>query len=265
MGLTCGINTLMSMLEIEQLAVLRDNYVYLLHDPQSGATAAVDPAVAGPVLERLDRRRWQLTHILNTHHHGDHVGGNLELKAATGCLIVGNREDAARIPGIDVGVGDGDHVSVGNAIAGVIGVNGHTVGHIAYWFPDSKALFCGDTLFSLGCGRLFEGSPSQMWTSLRKLRALPDDTAVYCAHEYTESNARFALTVDPQNAALQVRVAEVANLRATGRPTVPSLLGVEKQANPFLRADAPALQQAVGAAGDPVRAFAAIRQRKDEF
>lgn len=255
----------MTTLEIEQLAVLRDNYVYLLHDPGSGSTAAVDPAVAGPVLDALARRRWQLTHILNTHHHGDHVGGNLELKAATGCLIVGHRADAARIPGIDVGVGDGDRLAIGGAVAEVIAVSGHTVGHIAYWFADAQALFCGDTLFSLGCGRLFEGSPAQMWDSLCKLRALPDTTAVYCAHEYTESNARFALTIDPQNPALQERAAEVACLRAAGLPSVPSSLGMEKRANPFLRADNPLLQRAVAAPGDPVAAFAAIRHRKDVF
>lgn len=255
----------MSTLEIEQLPVLRDNYVYLLHDPGSGATAVVDPAVAAPVLDALARRRWRLSHILNTHHHNDHVGGNLELKAVTGCTIVGNRDDAARIPGIDVRVGEGDRVAVGEATAEVIAVSGHTLGHIAYWFADANALFCGDTLFSLGCGRLFEGSAGEMWASLCKLRALPDATAVYCAHEYTESNARFALSIDPENQALQARAAEVTTLRATGRPTVPSALGVEKRANPFLRADDRSLQRAVAADGDAVAAFAAIRRRKDVF
>jgi hydroxyacylglutathione hydrolase len=255
----------MGILEIEQIPVLRDNYVYLLHDPATGATAAVDPAVSEPVLARLEQRGWRLSHILNTHHHHDHVGGNLQLKAATGCTIVGNRDDAARIPGIDVGVTEGDRLLLGSAAAEVIAVSGHTIGHVAYWFADDHALFCGDTLFSLGCGRLFEGTPAQMWASLRKLRALPDETAVYCAHEYTESNARFALAVDPGNAALKARASEVASLRTAGRPTVPSRLGVEKQANPFLRADEPALQAAVEASGDAVAAFAAIRRRKDTF
>lgn len=258
-------NQAMTSLEIEQLAVLRDNYVYLLHDQATAATAAVDPAVAQPVLDALDRRGWRLTHILNTHHHHDHVGGNLPLKAATGCTIIGNRADAARIPGIDVAVSEGDRVAVGEAVAQVIAVSGHTIGHIAYWFADAGALFCGDTLFSLGCGRLFEGTPGEMWTSLCKLRTLPDATAVYCAHEYTESNARFAMTMEPGNAALQARVAEVDALRRAGRPTVPSRLGTEKQANPFLRADIAALQRTVAAEGDAVATFAAIRRRKDNF
>lgn len=255
----------MTSIEIEQLAVLRDNYVYLIHDRATAATAVVDPALAEPVLDALDHRGWRLTHILNTHHHHDHVGGNLALKAATGCSIVGNRADAARIPGIDLAVSEGDRVAVGDAVAEVIAVSGHTIGHIAYWFAAAGMLFCGDTLFSLGCGRLFEGTPAEMWASLCKLRALPDATAVYCAHEYTESNARFALTVEPDNAALQARAAEVAALRRAGRPTVPSWLGTEKAANPFLRADVPALQRTVAASGDAVATFAAIRRRKDDF
>ncbi len=255
----------MTSIEIEQLAVLRDNYVYLIHDQATAATAVVDPAVAEPVLDALDRRGWRLTHILNTHHHHDHVGGNLALKAATGCTIVGNRADAARIPGIDLAVSEDDRVAVGDAVAEVIAVSGHTIGHIAYWLAAEGVLFCGDTLFSLGCGRLFEGTPAEMWASLCKLRALPDATAVYCAHEYTETNARFALTVEPDNAALQVRAAEVAALRRAGRPTVPSLLGTEKAANPFLRADVPALQRTLAAGGDAVATFAAIRRRKDDF
>lgn len=255
----------MTSIEIEQLAVLRDNYVYLIHDQATAATAVVDPAVAEPVLDALDRRGWRLTHILNTHHHHDHVGGNLALKAATGCTIVGNRADAARIPGIDLAVSEDDRVAVGDAVAEVIAVSGHTIGHIAYWFAAEGVLFCGDTLFSLGCGRLFEGTPAEMWASLCKLRALPDATAVYCAHEYTETNARFALTVEPDNAALQVRAAEVAALRRAGRPTVPSWLGTEKAANPFLRADVPALQRTLATGGDAVATFAAIRRRKDDF
>jgi hydroxyacylglutathione hydrolase len=256
----------MSGLQIEQIAVLRDNYVYLLREQATGACAAVDPSVAAPVRAALDRLGWTLTHILNTHHHHDHTGGNLDLKRATGCTIVGHARDAARIPGIDIRVADGDVVALGNARARVIDVSGHTVGHIAYWFAEASALFCGDTLFSLGCGRLFEGTPSQMWASLSRLRELPPETRVYCGHEYTESNAHFALQIDPDNPSLRRRAEEVRQLRAKGLPTVPSLLGDEQAANPFLRADDVRLQQAAGLArGDPVAAFAEIRRRKDAF
>lgn len=256
----------MRELEIRQIPVLRDNYVYLVRDPASGACAAVDPSVAPPVLAALDRLGWTLTHIFNTHHHHDHVGGNRDLKQATGCLIVGHAADAARIPGIDVEVEEGDRVPLGEAEAEVIDVGGHTLGHIAFWFREAHALFCGDTLFSLGCGRLFEGSPGEMWRSLGKLRRLPDATRVYCGHEYTESNARFALSIDHDNPALRARAAEVRRLRAENRPTVPSTMADERAANPFLRADDPALQRAVGVtSGDAVAAFAEIRRRKDTF
>ena len=256
----------MSELQIQQIAVLQDNYVYLLRDEATSACAAVDPSVAEPVLAALDRLGWTLTHILNTHHHHDHTGGNLELKQATGCTIVGNAHDAARIPGIDVRVADGDVIALGTAQARVLDVSGHTIGHIAYWFEEAGALFCGDTLFSLGCGRLFEGTPSQMWASLSRLRELPPEVRVYCGHEYTESNARFALQIDPDNPSLRRRAEEVKRLRAKGLPTVPSVLGEERAANPFLRADDARLQQAAGLAGnDPVAAFAEIRRRKDAF
>jgi len=254
------------MLEVHQIPVLSDNYVYLARDPATAACAAVDPAVAGPVLEALDRLGWSLTMILNTHHHHDHVGGNRELKRATGCTIVGNRADASRIPGIDVAVCEGDEVAVGNQKARVIEISGHTVGHIAYWFEASRTLFCGDTLFALGCGRLFEGTPAQMWSSLGKLRALPDDTLVYCAHEYTQSNAVFALTVEPNNPALRARADEIRALRADGKPTVPSTMAAERATNPFLRADDEGLKRAAGLAGrDDVAVFAEIRRRKDMF
>ncbi|MBK8907297.1 MAG: hydroxyacylglutathione hydrolase [Rhodospirillales bacterium] len=256
----------MAQLQVHQIPVLSDNYVYLAREPENDVCACVDPAVAEPVLRALDRLGWRLTHILNTHHHGDHVGGNLELKRATGCTIVGNAADADRIPGIDVEVRDGGTFRLGTENARIIDVSGHTRGHIAYWFEASRVLFCGDTLFSLGCGRLFEGTPAEMWASLRKLRDLPDDTAVYCAHEYTLSNAAFALAVDPDNSALRARAEEVRALRAVNRPTVPSTIGAERAANPFLRADADDLQQAAGLAGrDPVSAFAEIRRRKDRF
>jgi len=254
------------MLEIVQVPVLSDNYVYLVREPGAGAVGVVDPAVAEPVERELDARRWRLTHVINTHHHGDHTGGNLRLKSRYGATVVGPRADRARIPGIDVEVGDGEDWAFGREAARVFDVPGHTRGHIAYWFKDSHALFCGDTIFSLGCGRLFEGTPAEMWSSLGKLRALPDDTRVYCAHEYTESNGRFARTVDPANPDLMRRIAEVKRLRAEGKPTVPSLMGEERRANPFLRADQPALAANLGlSADDPVAVFAEVRRRKDVF
>ena len=254
------------MLEIEQIAVLSDNYIYLVREPETNAVAVVDPAEAAPVLARAKELGWTITHILNTHHHGDHVGGNKEIKAATGCTIVGPRADAARIPGIDVQVGDGDTYEFGAATAEVFDVPGHTRGHIAYWFAGSDALFCGDTLFALGCGRLFEGTPQQMWTSLGKLKALPDSARVFCAHEYTQANAKFAITVDPGNDNLAERKRGIDEKRARGERTVPSLLGEEKATNPFLRADDPGVAAAVGLANaDPVSVFAEVRARKDSF
>jgi hydroxyacylglutathione hydrolase len=254
------------MLEIEQIPVLKDNYVHLVREPASGAVAAVDPSVHEPVLARLAARGWRLTHVLNTHHHADHTGGNLGLKAATGCTIVGYAQDADRIPGIDVRLDDGATYDFGRERATVIAIPGHTRGHIAFWFAASKAVFCGDTLFALGCGRLFEGTPQQMWISLGKLRALPDETMVYCGHEYTQNNARFALTVEPGNAALVARSAEIDRARAKGLSTVPSPMGLERATNPFLRADNASVAAGVGMAGrDPVAVFAEVRRRKDSF
>ena len=254
------------MLEIVQIPVLSDNFIYLVREPKSGAVAVVDPAVAEPVLAEAQKRGWKITHILNTHHHPDHVGGNEEIKAATGCTIVGPGHDPDRIPGMDVQVKDGDTYALGAETAKVFFVPGHTRGHIAYWFENSAALFCGDTLFSIGCGRMFEGTAEQMWTSLSKLRALPPETRVYCAHEYTQSNVRFAVTVDPTNTALRRREAEVSALRAEGKPTVPSTIGEERAANPFLRADDPVLAANVGMAGrSAVDVFAEVRGRKDRF
>ena len=256
----------MSKLEIHQIAVLNDNYVYLAHDTETGSTAVVDPAVSGPVLDVLSAKGWTLTHILNTHHHNDHTGGNLELKQQTGSIVVGPKADAERIPGIDVEVSDGDTYQVGNATAEVFDVPGHTRGHNAYWFSESDALFSGDTLFSMGCGRLFEGSPAQMVNSLAKFTALPDRTRVFCAHEYTQSNGRFALSLEPKNEALQNRMIEVNKLRTAGKPTVPSTLGVEKSTNPFLRPNSEELQKTLGLEGyDLVDVFAEIRKLKDNF
>lgn len=260
----------MADLTIVSVPVLGDNYVHVVHDPDSGETAAVDPAVADPVLAAAEARGWRLTHILNTHHHHDHTGGNHAIKARTDARVIGNGKDARRIPALDQGVTEGDVIRLGDHEAQVFEVPGHTSGHIAFWFADaaagSGALFCGDTLFSIGCGRLFEGTPAQMWGSLRKLRGLPPTTRVYCGHEYTLSNVRFALTVDPDNPALRARAEDVARLRAQDAPTVPSILGDEVAANPFLRADDPALAARLGLSGaDPVRVLAEVRARKDRF
>jgi len=253
-------------LDIVRIPVLNDNYVWLMREPQSGSVGVVDPAVAGPVLAEAAKRRWKITHILNTHHHGDHVGGLREIKEATGCTIVGPRRDRARIPGIDVEVDDGDRYRFGEAEADVFFVPGHTSGHIAYAFREQKALFCGDTLFALGCGRLFEGTPQQMWTSLSRLRALPDDTKVYCAHEYTQSNARFAVTVEADNALLRQRAARIEALRADNKPTLPTTIGEELSTNPFLRWHDPAIRKHLGMEkASDAEVFAEIRKRKDNF
>lgn len=256
----------MASLQIEQVPVLSDNYVYLIYDPATQACACVDPATAGPVIKRLDELGWHLTHILNTHHHHDHIGGNLELKQAYDCEIVGASIDAARIDGIDTQVSDGELFKFGSASCKIFEVPGHTSGHIAYWFEEDNALFCGDTLFALGCGRLFEGTAAQMWHSLSKFKAMPDETRIYCAHEYTAANAEFAMTVDPANVALHERMAEIKALRAQHKPTVPSTLGMERATNPFLRPDNIGVQKAVGLSGaDVVDVFAEVRRLKDNF
>jgi hydroxyacylglutathione hydrolase len=256
----------MSKLEIKRIPVLSDNYVWLAHDPDSKATAAVDPAVVDPVLAAAEAKGWTITHILNTHHHGDHTGGNLEIKAQTGCTIVGPRADRDRIPGIDVEVGDGDVYAFGSTEAKVFDVPGHTSGHIAFWFEKSDVLFSGDTLFALGCGRVFEGTFEQMWESLSKLKALPGETQVYCAHEYTQSNGRFALSVEPDNEDLVQRMHEIDDMRSRGIATVPSTLSEEWKTNPFLRPDSPLLQRTVGLEGASlIDVFAETRQRKDSF
>jgi len=256
----------MADLEIHQFPCLSDNYGFLVHDPDADLTACVDTPEVGPIVAALDEKGWRLTHIWNTHHHFDHAGGNLELKERTGCRIVGPRADRDRIPGLDEAVGDGDAFRFGEHEVRVFDVPGHTRGHIAYWLPDDGVAFVGDTLFAMGCGRLFEGTPEQMWTSLQKLMKLPEETTVYCAHEYTQKNAHFALSVDPENPDLQARVREVDALRAAGRPTVPTRLGEELRTNPFLRPTSPALQRAIGMEGaDPVAVFAETRRRKDAF
>jgi hydroxyacylglutathione hydrolase len=223
-------------LTVTPIPLFKDNYAWLLRDDGTGATAVVDPADAGPVEAAIDAAGGRLDLILLTHHHADHVGGTDAVRARYGAKVVGAAADAHRLPKLDRAVRGGDTVGLGGAVGAVIDTPGHTLGHIAFHFPDGHALFCGDTLFSLGCGRFIEGTPAQMFASLKKLAALPPDTLVYCGHEYTESNARFAVTVEPGNAALLARSAEVGRLRAAGRFTVPSPLAEELAANPFMRA-----------------------------
>ena len=256
----------MAALTVELLPALSDNYIYLLHEADSGTTAVVDPAEPGPVIAALDRHGWSLDWILNTHHHMDHIGGNAALKERYGARIVGPRAEVSRIADMDRTVGQGDEVAVGGETARVFETPGHTSGHISFWFESSKALFCGDTLFALGCGRLFEGTPAQMWDSLSTLRDLPDDTSIYCGHEYTASNAKFALTIEPDNQELAARAEDIVAMRARGEPTIPTSLGLEKRTNPFLRADLPELQAAIGMPNSStVTAFAEVRGRKDRF
>ena len=253
-------------IEVHQFPCLNDNYGFLVHDVETGDTATVDTPEVGPINAALEEKGWQLTHILNTHHHFDHAGGNEELKERWGCTIVGAANDAHRIPGIDVTVSDGDSFALGGSNAHVFETPGHTTGHIAFYFAEDGVAFVGDTIFALGCGRLFEGTPDQMWTSLSKLMALPDETVVYCAHEYTQANAAFALSVEPDNSALQSRAQEIADLRAKGIPTVPTTIGLERATNPFVRPDSVDLQSTIGMTGDDVVAvFAETRKRKDNF
>ncbi|MCP4804991.1 MAG: hydroxyacylglutathione hydrolase [Proteobacteria bacterium] len=248
-------------MDVLRIPVLQDNYLWLIDT--GDAVGAVDPALAEPVLEALGGRK--LDWILNTHHHWDHTGANLELKETTGCRIVGPAMDE-RIPGRDVGVADGDTFTLGSQVAEVLFVPGHTRGHIAYHFAATGHLFCGDTLFIGGCGRLFEGTGQEMWASLEKIRALPGDTQVCCAHEYTASNLRFALSVEPDNATLVAWADEVGRLRDAGQPTVPGLLSREWETNPFLRCHLPSVQAAVGMTGSPAGdVLAEVRRRKDSF
>jgi hydroxyacylglutathione hydrolase len=254
------------MLKIIQLPVLTDNYIYLLHDTETGSTAVVDPALSQPVFDTLKQQGWPLNWILNTHHHPDHVGGNLELKARTGCKVIAANADKDRIPGFDQGVEDGDVINIGQYSAKVIATPGHTSGHVVYYFIEAATLFCGDTLFAMGCGRLFEGSAEQMWQSLQKIKALPSNTRIYCAHEYTQTNGLFALTMEPENQALQQRVNEVTELRTRNQPTVPSTLQQELDTNPFLREDSLVLQRQINCEGrSPVAVFAEVRRLKDHF
>lgn len=255
-------------MQIHRLPALSDNYIFVLHFPDTQQAAVVDPAEAEPVLECLLSLEAQLAAILNTHHHRDHVGGNLALlQRFPNAVVYGGAEDRGRIPGQQEFLKEGDRISVGDRQADILFVPGHTRAHIAYYFPPTSPelsgdLFCGDTLFAGGCGRLFEGTPAQMVHSLDKLRVLPDSTNIWCAHEYTLKNLQFALSVDPENQALRLRYQETLHQRQLQQPTVPSRLDVEKQTNPFLRWDTPALQSAMNTQ-DPVQSFARLRGKKD--
>jgi len=254
------------MLEIIQLPVLNDNYIYLIHEPVSAETAVIDPAIPEPVLDALTSRGWNLSYIFNTHHHWDHVGANLELKQKTNCQIFASEADQARIPGLDKSLKHGDQVYLGNQVANVIATPGHTLGHIVYHFRDSRALFCGDTLFSMGCGRLFEGSPEQMWHSLQLLKQLPKQTRIYCAHEYTLANGKFALTLEPDNKQLLQRLDEVNLLRSQNKPTIPSTIEQELATNPFLREQSQTIQQSINMSSHAAgKVFAKVRELKDNF
>lgn len=251
---------------VDVFAARSDNFGYLVHDQASGRTAAIDAPEAGPIREALIQRGWTLTDIFITHHHIDHVEAIAELKAAFGARVVGPRDEADKIEGLDELVGDGDTIELGESRFAVMATPGHTLGHVVFYDAEGGHLFSADALFSLGVGRMFEGTPGPMWAGLTRLRDLPDETLVYCGHEYTQSNARFALSIDPDNAALKARAAEVDALRAAGRPTIPFNLGEDKKANPFLRADMPEMAKVYGLEGaDPAEVFAAIRKGKDNF
>jgi hydroxyacylglutathione hydrolase len=252
------------MLQIHQFPCLEDNYGFLIHDPASGATATIDTPDAEEIMRQAAAKGWRITDIWNTHWHPDHAGGNAAIKEKTGAKVTGPGEVERIGQAPDRIVAQGDVVELGGLSARVLDVGGHTLGHIAYVFDADKAAFVGDAIFALGCGRIFEGSAEQMWASLQKIAALPDDTTLYCAHEYTQSNARFALSVDGDNQALRARADEIARLRAANKPTVPMTLRLEKQTNPFLRA--PQLKAAIGLpnAAD-WEAFAEVRKRKDIF
>ena len=251
-------------LQIHQFPCLSDNYGFLIHDEKEGKTATIDTPDADAILKALDEKGWSLDYIFNTHHHFDHTGGNEALKDKTGCRIYGPLGEKARIPQLDEALQEDDVVRLGRAHAKVIEVPGHTAGHIAYYFADDGVAFVGDTLFVLGCGRLFEGTAEEMWHSLSKLRALPDETRIYCAHEYSAANARFALSLTPDDAAVRARKEDIDSLRAKGLATVPTDIGREKAANPFLRADEESFARALQMKGaPPVQVFAETRQRKD--
>ena len=253
-------------LELVTIPCLTDNYAYLIHDRESGETAVIDVPEVGPILAALSAHQWRLTDILITHHHPDHIQGVDTLRAATGAMVLGAAADAHRLPRLDLALTEASSFSIGHEFTRVIDVPGHTIGHIAFYFPQSGLAFTADSLMAGGCGRLFEGTARQMHATMQTLAALPPETLICSGHEYTTSNLRFAATVDPDNPALKARIADTATARAAGRPTVPSTLALELATNPYLRAHLPALKTAVGLPdADDVTVFAEIRARKDKF
>jgi hydroxyacylglutathione hydrolase len=256
----------MAKLEVYQFPTRSDNYGVLIHDPETGATAAIDAPEAEPILAALSDKGWTLSDILITHHHIDHTAGIDALKKKTGCTVYGPARESGLIPGLDVEIKDGDEVAIGGVKGRVIDTPGHTRGHVSYNFPNDGIVFVGDTLFSVGCGKLLEGDAATMWTSLSKLATLPPETNVYCGHEYTGANCRFALTIEPDNAALQARAAEVSDNDARGAPSLPTTIGQELATNPFLRASSPEIQARLGMEGRPLdEIFGEVRMRKDQF
>jgi hydroxyacylglutathione hydrolase len=252
--------------EIHLFVCLKDNYGVLLHDPSTGATASIDAPEAAPIEAALAERGWRLTDILVTHHHADHTGGIAALKKKHLCRVVAPRKEASKIQNIDVTVREGDVVQVGSMVGRILETPGHTAGHISYWFKQDKLAFVGDTLFSVGCGRILEGTPEMMWQSLVKIRNLPADTQLYCGHEYTAANVHFALSIEPKNSALRARAEEVVRLIEKKRPTIPTTIQQEKSYNPFLRADLHSVAGAINMEGaNPESVFATIRARKDKF
>ena len=254
----------MANLEIHQFPCLSDNYGVLIHDAAAGVTASIDAPSADDVRRALAERGWTLTHILTTHHHHDHTDGNTALKAETGCTIIGPRNEAEKVPGIDRKVGGGDRFELGGHEVQVLDTPGHTAGHISYWIPDAGVAFVGDTVFAMGCGRVIEGDMAMMWASLERVAKLPPQTLLYCGHEYTLANAKFALTIEPENAALKARAAEVEKLRAEGKPTLPTRLVDELATNPFLRPQSGAIRKRLGleSAAD-WQVFGEVRERKN--
>ncbi|VFQ70713.1 unnamed protein product [Cuscuta campestris] len=263
----CSMTNVSSTLHIELVPCLKDNYAYLLHDVDTGTVGVVDPSEAVPIIDALSSSNRNLTYILNTHHHYDHTGGNMELKARYGAKVIGSSTDQGKIPGIDIALRDGDKWMFAGHEVVVLETPGHTEGHISFYFPGSKSIFTGDTLFSLSCGKLFDGTPQQMLSSLRKIMLLPNDTNIYCGHEYTWSNSKFALSIEPGNEELQSYALQVANLRKKGLPTIPTTLEKEKLCNPFLRTFSTEIRKSLSIpdSADEAEALKAIRRAKDNF
>jgi len=254
------------MLEITVLPVLTDNYIFVIHDPKSTETAVVDPALAEPVLKILAENNWSLNYIFNTHHHHDHIDGNQQLKQATGCQVIAPLREQNKIPNIDRPVMENDTIYLGRHCFRVLETPGHTLGHVVFYCAEQQILFCGDTLFAMGCGRLFEGTAEQLWQSLQKLKALPQETQVYCAHEYTQANGRFALTIDPDNQALIARMRNINQRRANRQATIPTTIAEELATNPFLREQSPDIQKHLQMQEcAAVKVFTEIRRLKDTF